>query len=173
MIRTTWLLLLCLLGGAAHAERPVVRSLLEMRQANLVMQQWDTSCAAAALATVLTYHLRFPVSEEEVALGMLRHTDPLRVKFRGGFSLLDAKRYAADKGFAGDGYQQMTLDDLAERAPMIVPVTAWGYDHFVVVRRVSDAEVDIGDPGFGNYRMSRARFARTWPGIGFEVRRRE
>src|SRR5687767_2854189 len=170
MIRTTWLLLLCLLGGASHAAGPV-RSLLEMRQANLVMQQWDTSCAAAALATMLTYHFQFPVSEEEVALGMLRRTDPLRVKFRGGFSLLDVKRYAAERGFAGDGYMEMTIDELAAHTPMIVQVNAGGYDHFVVVRRVSAAEVDIGDPGFGNYRTSRARFARTWTGIGFEVRR--
>lgn len=158
-----------LLCGAAHAERPV-RSLLEIRQQQLVMQQWDTSCGAAALATILTYHLRFPVSEEQVAMGMLRRVDPLRVKFRGGFSLLDMKRYAAENGFAGEGYSDMTLDDLAARVPMIVPVRARGYDHFVVVRGMSGLAIDIGDPGFGNYRMDRGRFARAWNGIGFEVR---
>ncbi|MGH8809976.1 MAG: hypothetical protein ACREX0_19040, partial [Noviherbaspirillum sp.] len=78
-------LIYLLLAGAAFAERPV-RSLLETRQENLIMQQWDNSCAAAALATVLTYDKGFPVTEEEVARGMLRQTDPLRVRQRGGFS---------------------------------------------------------------------------------------
>lgn len=152
----------------AHAEHPV-RSLLEMRQENLVMQHWDISCGAAALATFLTYERRFPVTEEEVALGMLRMTEPSRVRDRGGFSLLDMKRYAAQFGFESDGYKNMQLADLAMSVPMIVPIRVRGYDHFVIVREVNDEEVHIGDPGFGNYRLPRARFAATWSGIGFAV----
>ncbi len=45
------LLLACI---EVSAERPV-RSLLEYRTENLILQQWDNSCAAAALATLLTY----------------------------------------------------------------------------------------------------------------------
>src|SRR5207249_1354100 len=77
--------------GPAQAERPV-RSLLEMRQENVIIQQWDNSCAAAALATVLTYDRGYPVTEEQVAHGLLRQTDALRVKDRGGFPLLDMER---------------------------------------------------------------------------------
>src|SRR5256885_11578586 len=51
-------------------------------QERVVIQQWDISCGAAALATVFTYSLRDPVSEREVAQAMLRRTDPLRVKVR-------------------------------------------------------------------------------------------
>src|SRR5436190_231271 len=86
--------LVLVLAGAARAERPV-RSLLEMRQERVVIQHWDNSCGAAALATILTYDRDYPVTEEQVARGMLRQIDPLRVKHRGGFSLLDMKRYAA------------------------------------------------------------------------------
>lgn len=159
------------LADIAYAERPV-RSLLEMRQENLIIQQWDNSCAAAALATILTYDKGLPVTEEQVARGMLRKTDALRVRQRGGFSLLDMQRYAAQAGFESDGYSDMTLDDLAERVPMIVPIRARGYDHFVIVRSVGENEVAIADPGFGNYQMPRSRFAGAWPGIGFEVTRR-
>ena len=49
------------------------------------------SCGAAALATVLTYSLNDPVSEHEAAKGMLKMTEPLKVKYRGGFSLLDTQ----------------------------------------------------------------------------------
>lgn len=158
-------------ADAADAEPPV-RSLLEMRQENVVMQRWDNSCAAAALATVLTYDKGFPITEEQVARGMLRQTDPLRVRHRGGFSLLDMKRYAAQVGFESDGYSDMTLEDLFAQATMIVPIRARGYDHFVVVRKVTDHDVHIADPGFGNYRMRRSSFAAAWPGIGFEVGQR-
>lgn len=161
-----------LLAGTAHAERPV-RSLLEMRQENLIIQQWDNSCAAAALATILTYDKGFPVTEEEVARGMLRKTDPLRVRQRGGFSLLDMKRHAAQLGFESEGYSDMTLEDLASQVPMIVPVRVRGYNHFVIVRKVTEREVYIADPGFGNYRIQRSGFLSNWPGIGFEVGRRK
>lgn len=161
--------MLCLLTCTAQADYPV-RSLLEMRRENLVIQQWDISCGAAALATVLTYDRGYPVSEEQVAKGMLRQTDPLRVKHRGGFSLLDMKRYAAQIGFDSDGYTGMSLENLASQVPMIVPTRLSGYDHFVIVKKITEQHVYIADPAFGNYRISRSRFADRWQGIGFEVR---
>jgi predicted double-glycine peptidase len=169
-MRVSLILLAMLFASAAHAERPV-RSLLEMRQEGVIIQQWDTSCGAAALATILTYDKGFPITEPQVARGMLRQTDPLKVKYRGGFSLLDMKRFAAQIGFESDGYSGMTLADLTARAPMIIPIRVRGYNHFIVVRKVTNDHVDIADPGFGRYRMRRASFARIWRGIGFEVKK--
>ena len=40
------------LGQAPAGERPPVRSLLEMRRDNVVIQEWDLSCGAAALTTL-------------------------------------------------------------------------------------------------------------------------
>ena len=81
------LLLFCAGRGVGMAAEPV-RSLLEIRRENVIVQKWDISCGAAALATLLTFQHGHPVSEEAVARGMLRRTDPLRVKYRGGFSLV-------------------------------------------------------------------------------------
>src|SRR6476659_10278985 len=85
---------ICLLAflapfGSDLAFGSPVRSLQEIRQEGVVIQQWDTSGGAAALATVLTYSRQNPVSERDVASGMLRMAEPLKVKHRGGFSLLD------------------------------------------------------------------------------------
>ncbi len=161
----------CLLmhGLPASAERPT-RSLLEIRREALVTQRWDNSCGAAALATILRYYKGVWVDEEGVARGMLRQTDPLRVRVRGGFSLLDMQRYLARIGFQGEGYTGMGLHDLAQRVPMIVPITVNGYPHFIVVRRVTTTGVNIGDPSFGNYQMAQSEFAAKWKGIGFEIR---
>lgn len=165
-------LLLSLAGALAllpaRAERPV-RSLLEIRHEALITQRWDNSCGAATLATLLRYYKGVSTNEEAVARGMLRQTDPLRVRVRGGFSLLDMQRYLARIGFQGDGYARMTLADLAQRTPMIVPITVHGYAHFVIVRRVGATGVNIGDPSFGNYAMDQSAFAAKWTGVGFGI----
>ena len=59
--------LLCLAGLADAKNSAPVRSLLEMRQQNVVVQQWDTSCGAAALATLLRYQHGLAASEKEIA----------------------------------------------------------------------------------------------------------
>ena len=57
---------------AGEQERKPVRSLLEIRQEGVIVQKWETSCAAAALATVLTFSQNDPVTEKFVAGRMLR-----------------------------------------------------------------------------------------------------
>src|SRR5262245_8063371 len=87
-----------LVVSASFAQRRPVRSLQEIREEGVIIQKWDTSCGAAALATVLTYSLHESVTEREVATGMLRMTEPLKVKHQGGFSLLDMKHFVEMRG---------------------------------------------------------------------------
>jgi uncharacterized protein len=171
-------LALALLAGLLSEARAdgvgPVRSLLEARQENVVVQQWDTSCGAAALATLLKYQHALPVSEKDIAEAMLHRTDPLKVKVRGGFSLLDLKRYADARGFEGVGYMQLELDDLMAMVPAIVPIDVRGYPHFVVVRGKGGEKVLIADPAFGNRTMDVQAFERAWQGnIAFIVQRRD
>jgi uncharacterized protein len=168
-------LLLCLSLWAATAQAaPPVRSLLEIRRQNVIVQQWDASCGAAALATLLTFQHGDRVDERAVAQGMLRSTDPLRVRHRGGFSLLDLKRYADSRGFASTAYREAAPADLEDFKPAIVPVNLTGYPHFVIYRgRVGDS-VLLADPGFGNRVLPAAVFDAAWiDGIAFVVRRRD
>jgi predicted double-glycine peptidase len=171
--RTSWaFFLLFVVAGAASADgRGPVRSLLEIRQANVIVQQWDTSCGAAALATLLTYHHGEPVSERAVAQAMLGKTDPLRVKVRGGFSLLDMKRYAEARGFQADGYTGVSLADLAKFGPAIVPVVLDRYPHFVVFRARSGDRVLIADPAYGNRSVEVEVFEKAWQKVAFVVDR--
>ena len=166
-----WLLLLAVAGAAPAEGREPVRSLLEIRQANVVIQQWEASCGAAALATLLTYHHGDPVSERTVAQAMLGKTDPLRVKLRRGFSLLDLKRYAEARGFQAEGYAGMSLADLVELGPAIVAVNLDGYPHFVVFRARSGERVLIADPAFGNRSVEVEVFEKAWQKVAFAVER--
>jgi len=170
----SWILfvLLAAAGAAAAEQRAPVRSLLEIRQANVVVQQWDMSCGAAALATLFTYHHGEPVSEKAIAQAMLRKTDPLRVKVRGGFSLLDMKRFAESRGFHAEGYMDATLADLVQLGPAIVPVNTNGYPHFVVFKGLRSDRVSIADPAFGNRSLPVEDFEKAWQKIAFVVERR-
>jgi predicted double-glycine peptidase len=156
---------------AGHDASVSVRSLLEIRDHRLVRQGWDISCGAAALSTILTHTFDTPYSELTIAVSILANTDPAEVRARGGFSLLDLKRFAEAVGFEARGYGGLTLADLGDsRAPAIVPVTIRGLDHFVVFRHRIGDRVLIGDPAFGNLVVSERRFARMWQsGLGMFV----
>lgn len=160
---------LCVALPTLAAER--VRSLKEIREKGVVVQRWDASCAAAAVATVLTYTFGDPVSEQAVARGMLQHTEPLRVRYRGGFSLLDMKRYVEERGYQATGFRDLTFDELLLFSGAIVPLNLLGYNHYVVVKGIEkDGDVWLGDPAYGNRTMSKNRFESVWiDGMAFVV----
>jgi uncharacterized protein len=163
--------------------RAQVRSLLEMRQDRVVLQQWDLSCAAAALATILIHQHGDGVSEREIALALIQRpeyiADPELVRRRQGFSLLDLKRYVDARGYEGTGFGRLQLADLEARAPILVPIEIYGYNHFVVFRGRHGNRVMLADPAFGNRTMTVDRFMRAWlefPAlgrVGFVVERRD
>jgi len=160
----------------ADSSRPYakqVRTFLEIRQENVVLQEWDISCGAASLATILTYQHGDPIPEREIALAMLKATDTELVKQRLGFSLLDLKRFLEGRGYAGDGYGDVGLADLIDLAPAIVPIRLQPtYDHFVVFRGLADGRAVLADSAFGNRTMPIGRFLDIWQKqIAFIVRR--
>jgi predicted double-glycine peptidase len=104
-------------------------------------------------------------------MGMLRTTDPLKVKVQGGFSMLDMKHFVETRGFKGVGYKDLNFEDLLTLDAPIVPIDFQGNPHFVVVRGLNgDGEVHLADPGFGNHAISVEKFKSVWKdGIAFVV----
>lgn len=103
----------CVAAAPALGLEPV-RSLLEMRRESVVMQEWDLSCGAAALATLLNYQHGDPVSEREIAEAMIKRekylANPMIVRAQEGFSLLDLRRFAAARGYRGRGFGDLELN---------------------------------------------------------------
>lgn len=149
---------ICLIASfSGFAEVRSVKSLFEMRRENVVVQQWDLSCGAAALTTLLNYQHGDFVTEKEVANALMSRPEyvksPGLVTIRQGFSLLDLKRYADARGYKGVGYGKLTFDDLIKKAPIIVPVNIFGYNHFVIFRGMLGNRVLLADPAWGNRTM--------------------
>ena len=154
----TWSAIALIFSAAAGApllaaERGPVKSLLEMRRDRVVVQKWDLSCGAAALATLLNYQHGDMVAEREIARALIQRQEylanPLLVRVQQGFSLLDLKRYVDQRGYEGIGYGRLTLQDLIEQAPIMVPLSLHGYNHFVVFRGRRADRVLIADPAWG------------------------
>ncbi len=164
----------CTAPQQARSPWTPVQSMLERRQNHVVIQRWDLSCGAAALATLMDYQHGEAFTEKAVAESMLRRSDPLTVRIKGGFSLLDMKRFAQPAGYRGRGFMPLQFAQLLARLPAIVPVELNGYRHFVIVRGAVADRVLLADPAFGNRSLAAADFRRAWlAGIAFVIERRD
>lgn len=176
-------ILLLVLSAAAQARERVVTSLLEMRHAHVVIQEWDLSCGAAALATLFRHQYGEPVTEKEVAVSLMNRPEyikhPELVQIRQGFSLLDLKRYTDSQGYLGVANGKMELKDLIKMAPIMVPINILGYNHFVVFRGLLGNRVLLADPAWGNRTMLVSDFLDAWIDfsnigrVGFVVMQRD
>jgi predicted double-glycine peptidase len=173
--------LVLLNAGNTHAVSQPVKSLLEMRHEKVVMQEWDLSCGAAALTTLLRYQHGEQVAEKEVALALMKRQeyidDPKMIQNRQGFSLLDLKRYVDSRGYRGNGFGKLQLKDLIAKAPIIVPIMIRGYSHFVVFRGMRGDRVLLADSAWGNRTIRVEEFMESWIDhpklgrVGFSVQR--
>ncbi|MEJ8845948.1 C39 family peptidase [Variovorax rhizosphaerae] len=148
------------IGGGGDVTLPVTN----MRQAKFkttLLQKYDFSCGSAAVATLLTHHFSYPVTEQAVFEEMYAQGDQQKIQ-KEGFSLFDMKRYLANHGFVADGFKQ-PLEKLNEaRVPAIVLINENGYHHFVVIKGVQADRVLVGDPAQGTRAIPRHVFEKRW-----------
>jgi predicted double-glycine peptidase len=168
------LTLLCALLGAAcarAADLPIaggagfdvpVHSMKALRFRSTTRQQYDFSCGSAALATLLSYHYGYPVSETAAFQAMWDRGDQAKIR-REGFSLLDMQRYLADIGFKADGFSVPLQKLVDNKLPAIVLISEHGYNHFVVIKGAEDGRILLGDPSSGTRAITRAHFEAIWP----------
>lgn len=154
-------------GHVGHISKPVT-SLRQQKFTDLVEQRYDFSCGAAATATVLRYAYGMDVGEADVLLGMASVSDEELVREK-GFSLLDIRHYVETLGLRGRGYEIPPASLFEIRIPTIVLLDIRGYKHFVVLRRVVEDQVFVGDPALGNRTMTMEDFIDSWNGTVFAI----
>jgi len=140
------------------------RSWLEIRRQNIVMQGHDYSCGAATLATVLRYFWGDNVNEETVlhTIDGLLTTAELNDRVKNGLAIADLRRAAVEMGYLSE-VGKITFSELGQsKVPLIVAITADGFDHFVVVRGIFGENVYLADPMRGNIRVRTSLFQCQW-----------
>lgn len=156
-----------MLPGSGVIHKRII-SIREQRYVNLIPQQTDFSCGAAALATILKYAYGRDITEQSVLMDLFKISDPELVRKK-GFSLLDVKRYVQSIGMRGRGYE-LSLEKLTDiKVPTLVLLNLKGYKHFVVLKKVIDGQVYVADPALGNKIYDLDEFASMWNGVVFAI----
>lgn len=157
-------------GGARFTKQ--VTTFKAIREHDVVLQQWDFTCGAAALATILRYQFRDAVTEREIVETLIPLTGKsIETVLADGFSLLDLKKFAQRRGLEAKGYAGLTVEELqAFNRPAIVPAHLFDFHHFVVFRGAYADKVFVADPAVGNTTLDRSEFETAWQdGIGFFI----
>jgi len=164
LIAKSCLLMLPVLLNDCHAREVSVTRLLgvnntipikswkTMRDAQVVKQEFDYSCGAASLATILRYYYGKSVSEKDV----------LQYMTEGISSFMDMASASKHFGFKGIGLS-VTWDQLTKlKIPVIAHLSIDDRDHFSVIRGVDNDTVILADPSNGNRQYSKHRFITMW-----------
>jgi predicted double-glycine peptidase len=144
-------------------------TLKELRDTNVVKQEKDYSCGAAALATLMIYYFGDKITEEQILnrLSSFMTEEERQKKTLVGFSLLDLKKATQSMGYRAAGFKLSAEQLTRLTAPVMVFVEPRGYKHFAIFRGMSWRRVYLADPARGNLRMSLEQFLDEWGGIIF------
>jgi len=137
-----------------------VHRLHEWRQGELVRQTTPTSCGPASLATVLTYYLGRPTSDDE----MINDS-----KTRGqNTSSGDLEQACNAIGYQATSLPTLTLPQLLHQVDSsnVPAVVLWTHPdgHWVVLVGHQGNSLLVSNPNQGNVRITAADFARNWGG---------
>ncbi len=140
-----------------------VKPMSEIETEQMVMQSYDYSCGSAALATLLNYRFGDNFSEREVIQGLLKYGNIDRISKEKSFSLLDMKLFIKKFGYDGNGYKEVTKEELGELdGACIVPIQVYGYRHFTVFKGIYDNHVFLADPFRGRVSYTLNDFMKIW-----------
>jgi predicted double-glycine peptidase len=151
------------------------RSWKELRDENVVLQRFDYSCGAGALATLMRYYFGDDVSEELILAGILgpMNDDEVRDRQSNGLSLLYLKDYAERRGYQAVGVKLNYASLPKLSGPVIIHLERKGYRHFAVLKGVRGDRIYLADPSRGNVRLSTDRFAKEWSGVALVLGKKE
>jgi len=138
----------------------------ELRDKDVVKQKFDYSCGSGALATLMRIGFGDQVTETQIIKLILqgKSQEEINEIERKGYSLLDLKRAAEQKGYTTAMYK-LQLSHLRQlQGPVLIYIEHHGLKHFAVFKGLKGDRVYLADPARGNTRVSIYRFENEWPG---------
>ncbi len=123
-----------------------------------VLQEEQTDCGAAALASLLAYW------EVSTSLAELREACDLGPEGIAAGTLRDVARRAGLEAYLIRAEREDLERELAERRPVLVGVVRSGRAHYALVTGLAAERVLLVDPAAGRVEQGWSRFAREWAG---------
>lgn len=125
-----------------------------LRDSGVIKQRFDYSCGAASLATLLSGYYSLNVPEIKII------NDMHKLGYLANFQ--DMVEVVNLYGFKGIGIA-LGYDKLATLTiPVVIYVRHNGQDHFSVLRGISNTNVQLADPSWGNIKLSKTQFLKIW-----------
>jgi len=141
-----------------------VKNARQLRTMDVIPQQRDFSCGAAALATILNKYWGENVTETGILVGIVATLSKpeLEDRIKNGLTLTDLKRLLEKFGYQAV-LGKLPVEKLKEsKIPLLVGITVNDFDHFVVVRGADDEFVYLADPAVGKMRVPIEEFEKQW-----------
>lgn len=142
-----------------------------LRARGVVIQKLDFSCGAASVATLATFFLGKPTTEE-TALRIIRARytpEEWKKKKQDGLSMEDLAYMAEQLGFQAQGGRLGLAALLKLNGPVIVHLNKGEFQHFSVLRGIHGMTVFLADPVFGAVSMSMGQFVDQFTGNALAV----
>ncbi len=143
-------------------KKPIV-SWIEVRNQNLVRQNFDYSCGSAALSTILSHYYDMNITEEDILSDALKakgvNQDLNALEGQGnGLSFYDLSEFVKVKNFKAIG-MALGFEELKKlKIPVIVFVKIRKQEHFSALKKIDENYVYLADPSFGNIRINHTKF---------------
>jgi predicted double-glycine peptidase len=147
-----------------HSFSKPVRSWQRIRTDNVVMQQADYTCGAAALATLIRYFWGDKITEVDILASIMTRlsAEELTDRSTNGLSMTDLRRAAVDHGYLAV-IGRRTMPQLLEvKVPVILRIRHREHEHFVVLRGFREGRAFLADPIRGNVRLPIEELACEW-----------
>jgi predicted double-glycine peptidase len=132
----------------------------------VIRQTSQATCGPAALATLLTFYLNDPVTEEEMI--KLTGTDNKTMS-----KLIDLRNACRARGYKADGFRMQLLQLLREVEKSGVPVLVHFKEptqHFLLVVGSAADFILVSDPSRGEVSIHQTDFLRRWDNFALVVR---
>ena len=143
-----------------------LRSFKELRMEGIKRQSKDYSCGAAALSILLNHYFEDIHDEQAILADIIyRLSDEENFdRMVEGFSMLDLKKTAERLGYCADGVFLDENSVTALKGPVIILLRKNSYQHFVVLKGVSQGRAFIADPAKGHLRIPLFELLSQWKG---------
>ncbi|MBX7491033.1 C39 family peptidase [Helicobacter turcicus] len=132
-----------------------VKSLQELHNQNVIRQQYEESCGASALATLLNLFTFKQYAEQDILNLLNQKTDMLSFK--------ELQQTANTLGYRTKGFQ-LKREVLEQTSyPLLVRIeNDPRFPHFVVIINYQGDFIKVLDPNFGEYIATKKEFYSIW-----------
>lgn len=151
-----------------------ITSWSEMRDKNLTKQEYDYSCGAASLSSILEHYYGVKNASEKEILDFVLLSKGIDInqkeaiqlddemKQKAHLSFYDMVEYVESRGFKAFGLSVDLPALSALKAPVIIYVKVRNIEHFSVLKGIDSRFVYLADPSFGNIKVSIAKFVEMF-----------